>query len=485
MTPPTQPAPAGRRTSPRIVLVHTATFRQARQFVPAVIPVVAATGFGGGTTTVVLLVVGVTVLSLATAALSWWRFSYADAPTSVVVTRGLLSRSVRTVPNDRIRGVEVEAGPLHRLLGLVRVRIDAAAGAAGKDEELLIDGVTRAEGDRLRAAVLTHRSAPVLEQDEVEAEEVVARFDNRWLLYAPLVGSYLAVPFAAVGALFRLAQELPERFRPDLDGVHLSGVQAALVVLVGAVVVLVVGSVVGAAVVNWGFRLTRRGGSLVAARGLVTRRHTELEIDRIRGWTLSEGLGMRWVRAARSGALVTGLGDAARRGQLLPLGPREEARALGVRLVPDPGPLVLHPPAARRRRIVRALAGGLVVTAAGAVVTPLLGWWWVLAAGLVLVVLGVPIGLGRYAALGHAAGATSFAVRGGWLVREEAVIQRRAVVGWEVRQSPFQRRAGLATVTACVGAGRGGYVAVDMAADEVVPFTAAASDRWAGDLAPR
>jgi putative membrane protein len=488
MTPPmTRPPVIGRRTSPRIVLVHTATFRQARQFVPAIIPLVAATGLGGGTVTVVALAVGVTLLSLATAALSWWRFTYADGPASVVVTRGLLSRSVRTVPNDRIRGVEVEAPLLHRLFGLVRVRIDAAAGAVnGKDEELVVDGLPRAEGDRLRAAVLTHRSAPAPEKGgEPEPEEQFARFDNRWLLYAPLVGSYLAVPLAAVGALFRLAQELPERFRPDVDGVEISGLQALLLVLGIALVLLVAGSVIGAAVVNWGFRLTRKGGSLVATRGLINRRHTELEIDRIRGWTLSEGLGMRWVRAARVSALVTGLGDAARRGQLLPLGPREEGRALGVRLVAEPGRLTPHPPAARRRRIARALATGLVVTAAGAVLTPLLGWWWVLALGLALLVLGVPLGLGRYAALGHAAGPGSFGVRSGWLVREQAVLQRRAVVGWQVRQSPFQRKAGLATVLACVGAGRGGYAAVDMAADEVAAFTAAASDGWAAELAAR
>jgi len=134
---------------------------------------------------------------------------------------------------------------------------------------------------------------------------------------------------------------------------------------------------------------------------------------------------------------------------------------------------------------VRALTAGLVGTAAGAVLTPLLGWWWVLAAGLALTVLGVPIGLGRYAALGHATGPGSFAVRSGWLVREQAVLQRRAVVGWQVRQSPFQRRAGLATVTACVGAGHGGYAAVDMAADEVAAFTAASSGGWAAELAPR
>jgi putative membrane protein len=145
------PEPTGRRTSPRIVLVHTVTFRQARQFVPAVIPLLAATGVGDGGTTVIALVIGVTLLSLATAALSWWRFTYADGPTAVVVTRGLLSRSVRTVPLDRIRGVEVETPVLHRLFGLVRVRIDAAAGGVtGKDEEIVVDGVPLAEGDRLR-----------------------------------------------------------------------------------------------------------------------------------------------------------------------------------------------------------------------------------------------------------------------------------------------------------------------------------------------
>jgi putative membrane protein len=107
----------------------------------------------------------------------------------------------------------------------------------------------------------------------------------------------------------------------------------------------------------------------------------------------------------------------------------------------------------------------------------------VLLAGVVLTALGVPLGLARFATLGHRAGPRSFAVRGGWLVREEAVLQRRAVVGWQVHQTFFQRLAGLATVTACVGAGTGGYTAVDMAADEVAGFAAASSSGgWAGVL---
>jgi putative membrane protein len=471
-----QPVP--RHTSPLIVAVHTVTFRQARSFVPAVIPVVAATGLNGGRTTVVALVAAVTVLSLGTATLSWWRFTYADGPSSVVVTRGLLSRSVRTVPNDRIRGVEVEAPPLHRVFGLVRVRIDAAAGVTDKHEELVVDGLSRAEGDRLRTAVLTHRQAPAPAPDAPREEEF-GRFDNRWLLYAPLVGGYLALPLAALGALFRLAQELPDNLRPRLDDAAPVTVREIALVVGGAILLLLVGSVVGAAIVNWRVRLLRRGGSLIAVRGLITRRHTELEIDRIRGATIAEGAGMRLVRAARVNALVTGLGDAAKRGQLLPLGPRSEAWLLAHRVVEEPGPLVAHPTAARRRRIVRAGFAGLVVTAAGLLATVLAGAWWLLVAGLVLTAAGVPVGLGRYASLGHATGPRSFSVRSGWLTREHAVLERRAVVGWRVRQSFFQRRAGLATVMACVGAGRGGYAAVDLAADDVAGFTLAASEPWA------
>lgn len=477
------------RAAPRVVLLHTATFRQARQLVPVLVPVAALVGLDDGPATVVVLAVAVTALSLAAAVLGWWRFGYVDGPTAVVVTRGLVTRSVRTVPNDRIRGVEVETPPLYRLLGLVRVRIDAAAGSVGTDEEeVVVDGVLRAEGDRLRARLLARRppgaSAAGSGACAEPAEEEIARFDRRWLLYAPLVGSYLVVPLAAAGTLVRLVQELPDAVLPDVPGPQPSP-GLLLAGLVAAVPLLALSAMVGAATVTWGYRLVRRGGSLVAVRGLLTRRHTELEIDRIRGGTLSEGLGMRWVRAARVTALVTGLGQANRRGQLLPLGPRREAVALLGRLVEDPGPLTGHPSAALRRRLVRALATGLLLTVGGAWPAAAFGWWWVPAAGVVLTVLGVPAGIGRYRALGHATGPRSFSVRSGWLVREQAVVQRRAVVGWQVRQSVVQRRAGLATVLACVGAGSGGYAAVDMAAVDVAGFTAAASSgTWARTLDP-
>jgi putative membrane protein len=487
-------APAGRRASPLVLLVHTVTFRQARSLVPVALAVVAGRGLDGGPATVVTLVVAVTLVSVLWAALTWWRSTYADDDTAVVLTRGVLSRSVRTVPNDRIRGVEVEAPPLHRLLGLVRVRVDAAAGTVvGQDEELLIDGVRRAEGERLRAHLLSRRAVVPGETSGRHSapepdEEELLRLRGRWLLYAPLVGSYLVVPLAAVGALFRLVDELPERYvprpGPRLPLQELTEGRVVGLVAAAGLLLLAVGAVLGSAVVNWRFRLVLRGGSLVTERGLFTRRHTDLEVDRIRGCAVSEGLGMRLVGAARATALVTGLGDAARRGQLLPLGPRDRAWLLTDLLVPSPGPLQHHPRAARRRQLVRALTPGVLLLLAGAVSAVAGGWWQPAAAGAVLTLLGVRVGLARYAALGHATGPRTFAVRAGWLVREHTVLQRRAVVGWEVRQTVVQRRAGLVTVQACVGAGRGGYHAVDMAAEEAAGFAVAASGPWATALAP-
>src|SRR3712207_9252774 len=92
------------------------------------------------------------------------------------------------------------------------------------------------------------------------------------------------------------------------------------------------------------------------------------------------------------------------------------------------------------------------------------------------------MGIGRYRALGPAAGPRSFSVRSGWLVREQAVLQRRAVVGWQVRQSVFQRRAGAATGVARGGAGRGGDRAGGMAAAGGAGYTPAGGSggSWGG-----
>ena len=78
-----------------------------------------------------------------------------------------------------------------------------------------------------------------------------------------------------------------------------SGPSPPLVVaaVLAVLVLAVAGAVVTAAVANWGFTLTRRGGTLVAERGLLSRRQVSLEHDRVRGYALAEPLLLRAGRA--------------------------------------------------------------------------------------------------------------------------------------------------------------------------------------------
>ncbi|WP_449063246.1 PH domain-containing protein [Planomonospora algeriensis] len=470
----------------------------------------------------------------------WATFTYQVVGDRLELTRALVSRSVRTIPLERIRGVDVSHPPLHRLLGIAVLRIDTGAGGDEKQEGEL-DGVTEAEAERLKAVLLWHararlarraRTAPATaglpgpgtagsgtvghggagagegvlaglpaagsdassslrhEVGETTPERVFFVVPRRWLAYGPLSGAYLLTPFAlvagAVGAAFQWGGELGVDRRVMWSAAEWLWGHRPL--LIAAVVLLVfVTPVIGVvmyAVFNWDFTLRARDGYLIAERGLITRRSVSLERRRVRGFELVEGLVERRTGMARAWAIVTGLGDSQTRGQLLPVVPRAVALdVVGEGIGPITTGLRAHPPAARRRRLFRAVFPWLVVAAfaSAAALTWSGPWWGLVAAALALALLGIPLGLDRYRSLGHAYDGSRLSVRSGSLRRSQAVVERRAVVGWTLSQTWFQRRAGLLTVVAGVGAGSGGYEALDVGEEEGVAFVSEVTPDW---LAP-
>lgn len=479
------PPPGRRRLSPRTLVTRLVTLSALRQYWGALLPLLAILGVRGGfrSAGLVAIVAAVLLFALGGAFVEWWRTSYGVQDGRLVVERGLLRRALTVVPVDRIRGVDVHASALQRVLGIVSVRVDAAA-TGGRHDEAVLDAVSAAEAARLRDVLLREvRAAPAAVPGPVAPgagtaappARVLARFERRWLLYAPLVGGYLLAPLAAFGALANLADDvrLPlhtRRWLEDALGAR-PGVLLVLALVALVIGLAVAGAVVTAAVSNWGFTLTRRGGTLIAERGLLSRRQVSLEHDRIRGYALAEPLALRAVGAARLTALVTGLGGGddeggtGRRGQLLPLGPAAVARAVAAAaVIRFDAPLRRHPPAARRRRLLRATLPWLVPAA----VFGAFGLWPGLAVCLGLAALGVPLALDRYAGLGNAVDGRAVSVRSGSLRRRQVVLERRGVIGATVHQTFFQRRAGLATVTLATGAGSGGYAAVDIGAADAV-----------------
>ena len=468
-----------RRLSARMLLVHPV--RELARAIPAVVGlVVAGRAVGDGELWWLgpLGVVGVIALSV----LRWATTRYRITPEQVQLRTGLLQRKTVATPADRVRSVDVTASPLHRLLGLAKVDIGTGSHESGSG--LSLDSLPAAEAAALRAELL-HRSpvglGAVPAEDAVAAvdhDTELARLDPRWVRFAPFTMSGVLAAAAILGIGSRLLDQLGVAagdvgpVRGALDHLERTpiwlDVLQGLVALVAFVTVLSIG---GYVLSYWGFRLSRHAqGSLHITRGLLTTRAISIEERRLRGVELAEPLLLRAVHAARLSGITTGLksrgGADGGSSLLLPPAPRPVARDIAAQILRDPAPLdvplTAHGPAARRRRFVRAVLPAFVLVAAAVVAVSSGASQWLALPAMVTVPVAAMLAADRYRSLGHALSGNCLVTRQGTLERRRDVLECDGIIGWNLRESFFQRRAGLATLTATTAAGRQRYAVTDV-----------------------
>ncbi|HVL84518.1 MAG TPA: PH domain-containing protein [Pseudonocardia sp.] len=441
------------------------------------------------------------VLVVLAGVLRWRTTRYRITPDRVELHIGWLNRQRRSVPRDRIRTVDLTAKLLHRAFGLSVVQVGAGSGGPADEAGLSLDAVSKAEADRLRRELLAQRGGAAAAPGDaagaarstavpvVPPARELARLDWAWLRYAPLTLSSLAGIGAVVAAVFNVAGDLGVDPR-DIDAVDAAGERLAAApvwLAVGGLgvlllVVAALGSLLLFAERWWGYRLTREpDGTVRVKRGLLTRRSLSVSEQRLRGAELTEPLLLRAGRGAQCRALTTGLSGEGG-GALLPPAPRAQAHRVASEVLREPpaeitaATLRRHPPAARVRRLTRALGPSLVLVAAAWVLTVSgAGPGWAGPVSLLLPPVALLLGVDRYRNLGHALTARYVVARSGSLNRRTAALQRAGVIGWTIRQSPFQRRAGLVTLTAVTAAGVGGYDVLDVGAADAVTLADAAT----------
>ncbi|MGW1072717.1 PH domain-containing protein [Streptomyces sp. NPDC002537] len=428
---------------------------------------------------ITLAVVGTVFGVITTAGLiTWRRTRFRVTADALEVHTGLFTRSVRAIPLHRIRNVDLTAGPVQRVLGLVVLR----AGTGGNGKGLSLEGLSRAEAVRLRAELLARAGT------RTTTDPVLATADPRWLRYAPLTFWVFGGVFAVAGTVWRVLDGIgvePWRIGFVRHAFKEFGNSVLwLTVPLALLAVTALGSV-GAVVLYvenwWNFRLEWTDSStLRVRRGLFTTRSVSIERARLRGVTLREPLLLRAGGGATVRAVAGGLGsreENRKRSVVLPPAPRAEAVRVcaGVLGGPvDTDGLTPHPRVALRRRVVRAfvccvLPPAVALAVLGLLLTPVLLYC---AAGYALVAAPLAYGLARgaYEGLGHAVRGRHLVVRSGTFARDTTVLDRRAVLAWTFTDTPFSRRAGVVAVTAAVAAGEPGYRVRDMAAAEAAGF---------------
>lgn len=222
--------------------------------------------------------------------LAYRRFRYGVGAADIVIEQGVLTRTRRSIPFDRIQDVDIERGPLHRLFGLAKVRIETGGSAS---DEGVIDSVTLAEADALRAAVRSGRGSIVATDASKPAPadpagRTIFAMDTGRVLIAGLFNFSLVYLAGLFGLLQTFRGLLPfdlddpgrwiglvdERLPGNLSAGDLSdrlAIGAILTVLLVAGLFGVLFGIVRTVAADHGFRLTAQGRRLRRTRGLFTR----------------------------------------------------------------------------------------------------------------------------------------------------------------------------------------------------------------------
>jgi putative membrane protein len=481
------------RLSRRMLLIHPVS--ELAKAIPGLLALLVAgssSGHGG------LWGLAGACLVLLAALTRWMTTRYRITPERLQLRKGLLRRRTMDVPLDRVRTVDVTAHALHRVLGLAKVVIGTGTSDRRGRGGLELDGLPAASAASLRAELL-HRSVvragdigqPAQDLSTPQREYEIVRLDTSWIRYAPFTLSGALTAAALIGFAWRIDQEARvnlSKVGPLRDATrHLRANPIwvdALELSLLIIVFIALASTIGYVLSFWNFRLSRHpGGSLHVSRGLLTSRATSIEATRLRGVEVSEPLMLRAVGGARCIAIATGLrvGRGAERGGtvLLPPAPRAQAlRVAGESLEtwqPFSAALIPHGPAARRRRHLRAGSGAAALTAvAGGIGWLAGGSAWGLVAGGALFPAAFALAADRYRGLGHAQAAGFMVSRYGSIVRRHSAIADGAIIGWNMRSTIWQRRAGLTTLVATTAAGRQGYRIPDIAPAVALAFGEAA-----------
>lgn len=298
------PAEEWRRTSPLSFIVGAILSLRSAAF-PAFAALIGTGAIRQGWVVIVPTLLAIGFFSGLFSYLSWRRFRYRIGESDIRVERGLLNRTARSVPYDRIQDVSLEQSLVPRLFGMVDVKFETGAG--GKDE-VRVRYVSAAEAEALRATIRDRKNPvamPAAEPGETEEmSDTLFAMDLRRLATFGLFEFSLV----AIAVLAGAAQQFDFLKAIDignykfwigtLGGLGVSLQEAGLAtqsigLTLALVALLLIGLITGlmrTVLRDYGFRLEQTPKGLRRRRGLMTRTDVVMPVHRVQALKLRTGI---------------------------------------------------------------------------------------------------------------------------------------------------------------------------------------------------
>jgi putative membrane protein len=255
-----------------------------------------------------IIIAAVLALSLFFRWLGWLRFRYHVGTDDIRVEKGILNRTARSIPYDRIQDVSIEQKLLARIMGLSEVKFETGGGD-GDDATLRF--VTLEEANRLRALIRARKAGVAVTQDvapmvEAEDAETIFAMDGQRVFILGLY-SFSLIIFAVLGGLaqqfdFLLPFDLWDLKRwaglAQESGVSVNtingvGIAGQLILAFGAFTSLIfIGFATGVVrtfLREHGFRLTQTAKGFRRRRGLLTLTDVVMPTHRVQAAVVQTG----------------------------------------------------------------------------------------------------------------------------------------------------------------------------------------------------
>jgi len=447
---------------------------QLRQLVvPGLVVLVGAGSAGlGWQVWLMLFVIPYAIVAIIRSLSFRYRFDTGE----LVITSGFIFRNERHVPYGRIQNIDAVQNVLHRLVRVVEVRVETGG---GDEPEARMRVLPLQALEEMRERVFAGRAAqagrqPAMATDVVQETQPERRallaLGPRELLLAGFIDSRGLI---IVGAAFGLFWEVG-LFDPTIDmvfgenesgrGLIRQAVRAllgegvpsigrmAILALAFAAFVLVIRllSMCWSLIRLWGFRLDRIGDDLRAEFGLITRVMATIPIRRVQTVTVRESplhrlfdtASVRVDSAGGDGAQ----GGAVKRESLAPIIRRADLPRLLAEVLPDVDISGVTWCPVDPRGFGRALRSSLVMAVLFTMPFILMLGWWTFAWLGVLVVWAWVHSKLYVKHLGWAVGDQAVRFRSGYLWREFTVARFNKIQAVTLAESPFDRRARMASV---------------------------------------
>ncbi len=241
--------------------------------------------------------------------LGWTRFRYFTGEEEIRIESGLISRTARSIPYERIQDVSVEQKPLARLFGLGEVKFETGSGAG---DEGRLSFVSIAEAERLRELVRARKSeiiadvpldtSPLPAAEMAQTPPLFAMNISRVLtlgfysfslvIFAVLGGAAQQLDFLMpfnvydIGAWLGVAKDNGSILNGIGLGQQIFGAVAAFLALI------LIGTITGMIrtfLREYGFRLDETPKGFRRRRGLLTLTDTVMPIHRVQAATIQTG----------------------------------------------------------------------------------------------------------------------------------------------------------------------------------------------------